>query len=238
MSDAIASMGVVLERDGHAIASITSIQGIETTLETIDVTALDSPGNFREFIGTLFDAGELTLEGNFVAGDTNGQQGLLADHLSRTVQSFVLTFPTSITATWTFSALVTKFKAGDFKVDGLVAFTATLKVSGQPMLAVGASNGLTTPFFDISESAVIMPDPAGDVYDYLATVLTGVTSVTVTPTATTGVIKVNGSTVATGVPSSAITLGGAGSITTITITQTDTGKVAKAYTIRLFRAAS
>jgi hypothetical protein len=237
MTNAIAAMGVVLERDGHAIASITNIGGIETTLETIDVTALDSPNNFREFIGSLFDAGEVTLEGNFVAGDTDGQVALLADHLARTVQSFVLTFPTSITATWTFSALVTKYKAGDFTVDGLVAFAATLKVSGQPVLATVASDGLTTDYFTISESAVVSPAASATVYDYIATVLTAITSVTVTPHGT-GVLRVNGAVVATGVASTAIALGAAGSINDITITQTDTGKVAKTYKIKLFRAAS
>ncbi len=237
MSNAIAAMGVTLTRDGHAIAEISKIGGIETTLETIDVTTLTSPDNFKEFLGTFFDAGELAIEGNFIAGDTDGQQGLLADHRGRTVQSFVLTFPEEITATASFSALVTKFKVGDFSVGSKIDFSATLKITGTFDLAIGASIGLTTPYFDVSGYPNIVPAPDGDVYDYVAAVATGVSSVTVTPTATVGVIKVNGNVVSSGQASGSIALGEAGSLTTITIEVTETGKVAMIYTIRVARAA-
>jgi hypothetical protein len=239
MSDAIAAGGTTLSRGAglDLIAEISKIGGIEITLGTIDVTTLTSADDFREFIGGLFEAGEVPIEGNFIAGDTDGQVALMADQLAKTVQEFVITFPAEITATWSFDALVTKFKVGDYAVGGKLDFSATLKISGKPVLAIGTSDGLTTDFFTLSESAVISPDPANDVYDYIATVLTAIESVTVTPHGT-GVLKVNGSVVATGEASTAITLGEAGTITDITITQTDTGKVAKTYKIKLFRAAS
>ena len=238
MSNAIAAKGATLARDGHVIAEITKIGGIEINLETLDVTTLTSPDSFKEFIGTWFEASEVPIEGNFIAGDTDGQVALMADQLAMTVQSFVLTLPTAITSTWSFSALVTKFKVGDYAVGGKIDFSASLKISGKPTLAIGASTGLTTPFFAISESAVIVPAPAQTTYDYIATVLTGVSSVTVTPTATAGVITVNGTVVATGQPSGAIALGAAGSVTTVTIVVTETAKVAKTYIVRVARAAS
>jgi hypothetical protein len=237
-SSAIAAKGVTLTRDGNAIAEISKIGGMAVNLETADVTTLGSADYYREYIGTLFSVEDMELEGNFIAGDTNGQAGLLADMAAITLQTFVLTFPTTITATWTFTAYVTKFVTGPFETAGKVDFSATLKISGKPTLAITASTGLTTPFFSISESAVIVPAAAGAVYDYVATVVTAKTSVTITPTATAGVIKVNGNTVATGVASSAITLGAAGSVTTATVTVTETGKTAKTYTIRIVRAAS
>ncbi len=238
MSNAIAAKGATLARDGHTIAEITKIGGIEINLETLDVTTLTSPDSFKEFIGTWFEASEVPIEGNFIAGDTDGQVALMADQLAMTVQSFVLTLPTAITATWSFSALVTKYKVGDYAVGGKIDFSASLKISGKPTLAIGASTGLTTPFFAISESAVIVPAPSQTTYDYIATVLTGVSSVTVTPTATAGVITVNGTVVATGQASGAIALGAAGSVTTVTIVVTETGKVAKTYMVRVARAAS
>ena len=238
MSNAIAAKGATLARAGHAIAEVTKIGGIEINLETLDVTTLTSPDSFKEFIGTWFDTSEVPIEGNFIAGDANGQIALMADQLAMTVQSFVLTLPAAITATWSFTALVTKFKVGDYAVGGKIDFSASLKISGKPTLAIGASTGLTTPFFDISNDAIIMPSPASSVYDYVATVATGISSVTVTPTATAGVITVNGNVVATGEASGAIALGAAGSITTITIVVTETGKVAKTYTVRVARAAS
>ncbi len=85
---------------------------------------------------------------------------------------------------------------------------------------------------------MIVPAPAQTTYDYVATVLTGVSSVTVTPTATAGVITVNGTVVATGQASGAIALGAAGSVTTVTIVVTESAKVAKTYTVRVARAAS
>ncbi|WP_425291261.1 hypothetical protein [Dehalococcoides mccartyi] len=47
----------------------------------------------------------------------------------------------------------------------------------------------------------------------------------------------NGNVVATGIASSAITLGAAGSVTVITIVVTETGKAPKTYTIYLSRAS-
>lgn len=230
------AFGTTLSRAGSAVAELTNIGGIELSLETIDVTNHDSANNVREFIGSLIDAGEISIEGNFIPGDTNGQIGLKEDLVARTLQAFVITFPSAVATTWTFNGLVTSFKAADAPIDDKLQFSATIKVSGLPVLGITASAGLTTPFFAISNSAVILPAAAGNVYDYVATVLTGVTSVTVTPTATAGVITVNGSVVATGVASSAITLGAAGSVTTITIVVTETGKQPKTYMIRVARA--
>ena len=237
-TSAIMAQGVVLTREGDPIAEITKISPQSNKQDTVDVTTLSSVGNYREFIAGWKDAGELQIEGNFVAGDTLGQQMLLADFEAGTVSSYVLTFPTAITATLAFEALVTEFGIGGFAVGDKVPFSATLKISGASDLAVGTSDGLTTPFFAISESAVVSPAPAAAKYDYIATVLTAVASVTVTPTAVTGVITVQGSTVVTGQASTAIALGSAGTITDIVITQKDTKKVAKTYRIKLFRAAS
>jgi hypothetical protein len=60
--------------------------------------------------------------------------------------------------------------------------------------------------------------------------------VTVTPTATAGVITVNGSVVTSGAASSAIALGSAGSVTPITIIVQEVGKVAVTYNLLVARA--
>jgi hypothetical protein len=67
--------------------------------------------------------------------------------------------------------------------------------------------------------------------------LTDVASITVTPTAAAGVITVNGNAVTSGEASSAITLGAAGSNTTITVVVTETNKAPKTYTIVVVRPA-
>ena len=234
---ASSTFGTALSIGGVAVAELTNIGGIDAKLATIDATNHDSSDSYREFIGTVLDAGEVPIEGNFYPGNA-GQAALLTAMNAKSVSAFVITFPTATGISWSFSALVTGFKASDAPIDGKLTFSATLKITGKPTPVTSASTGLTTPFFVISESAVVTPTKAQATTTYVATVLTGVTSVTVTPTASAGVITVNGNTVATGVESSAITLGAAGSVTPITITVTETNKSAKTYTIYLSRAAA
>jgi hypothetical protein len=231
------AFGTTIARAGNTIAELKSIGLPELTLETVDVTNHQSASGAREFVGTLINGGDVAISGNFIKGDSNGQIGLKADLLAKTVQAFVITFPDA-TTTWTFSALVTKFKVDDATIEGEIPFSATFKVTGLPTLGITASTGLTATFFAISESAVITPAPANATYTYVATVLTAITSVTVTPIATAGVITVNGNVVATGVASSAIALGAAGSVTVITIVVTETNKSPKTYTIYLSRATA
>jgi len=232
------AFGTTLKKGAVAIAELTGITGPSISAATVDVTSHDSPDTYREFIQGIREAGEVTLEGNFIPGNA-GQVALLADLNDGSVDEYVITFPSGMATTWTFDAIVTAF-ATSAPFDEKASFTATMKLTGKPALSVTASAGLTTPFFSISESAVIVPDPAGDVYTYVATVLTGVESVTVTPTAdaATAVIKVDGNVVTSGAASSPITLGDAGSVTEITITVKETSKTTVTYTIYLTRAAA
>jgi len=235
MTSAIAAGGTTLKRDGHLIAEITKIGGIEITLATKDVTTLTSADDFREYIGTLFDTGEVPIEGNFIAGDTDGQIALMADQLDKTVQEFILTFPTAITATWTFDALVTKFKVGDYPVGDSISFTGSLKPTGKPTLAIGATTGPTGVVItgDQTGALSLIPTYADDAYEYMADgSADNSVTVTVTVGAGTYVLTVNGNTVESGSPSSAITLT-SGEITTITVVATESGKVAKTYVIRI-----
>jgi predicted secreted protein len=205
--------------------------------DSIDITNHQSTGRFREFMAGLIDGGEVPIEGFLDVSDTNGQIKMVTDFGNGATKTAIVTGPNSI-LTWTLSAFITKLKIGDHPIDGAIPYSATVKITGAPVLAIATSAGLTTPFFAISESAVVAPAASGSVYDYVATVLTAVTSVTVTPTASAGVITVNGNTVASGEASSAITLGAAGSITTITVVVTETNKAPKTYTIRVVRSAS
>ena len=234
-TEAKSAFGTTLKKGATAIAELTNIGGPSLSAATIEATSHDSDDGYREFLQGLRDGGDISIEGNFIPGNA-GQVALTTDLNDGSLDAYTITFPAVMATTWTFNAIVTAFECSA-PFDDKASFTATLKVSGKPSLNVTASDGLTTPFFAISESAVIVPDPANAVYTYVATVLTGITSVTVTPTATAGVIKVNGNVVATGEASSAITLGAAGSVTEITITVKETNKTTVTYTIYLTRAA-
>lgn len=226
-------LGTRLSWDGNYVSDVTKIGGVEVSVDTLETTTLDSI--YKEFISGMPDAGSVDIEGYFYPGDTNGQIAL-KNAVGGALKTCVITLPTAFATSWTFTGMVVKFKTGEADKDGIVPFSANIKISGMPVLAITASAGLTTTFFSISNSAVINPAPAGNVYEYVATVLTGVSSVTVTPTATAGVITVNGSVVTSGQASAAITLGAAGSLTNITIQVTETGKMPKTYIIRLSRA--
>lgn len=231
-------IGTTYKWNAYEVGEITKINGVEVTAETFETTVLSAEGFFRTFMPTMLNAEVVVLEGFFSYVDTTGQAAMYADLVARTERESIITFPAATGTTWTFDGYCTAFKVGDVEPDGAVAFTASVKPSGMPIFATTESTGLTTPFFSVSNSAVVVPTKAGDVYEYVATVLTGVSSVTVTPTATAGVITVNGTVVATGNPSGAITLGAAGSLTDITIVVTETSKAPKTYTITVARAAS
>ena len=231
-----AAFGVTLKRDSNPIAELTSIGSPKLSLDTQDVTSHQSSSSYREYIGTLLDGGEVSIEGNFISSDSDGQIGLITDMEAKTVQSFVITFPTSITATWTFSALVTAFEIGDMAPDGTLTFSATLKISGKPTLAITASNNITVLTFT---TATLYPTFAAATYDYVADSTGNTCTVTATFAAGTCTLTTGGvsQTLTTTVPSSAISLGDDGTMTTITLVVQETGKVATTYTVRVANEA-
>ena len=206
------------------------------SVDEVDLSNSDSPTEWDESIPGMKHGGDLSFDMIFVPGDA-GQIALRTAKAADTVATLLLTAPSAVGVTISMSAWV-KNIGGSFPYKGEIVQTVTFHITGAITYSATASTGLTTTFFSISESAVITPAAANAVYDYVATVLTGVTSVTVTPIATAGVITVNGNIVATGVASSAITLGAAGTNTTVTVVVKETGKTAKTYTIRVARAAS
>jgi hypothetical protein len=239
MSNAVIGLGTTLSRNGSAIAELTNIGGIEISMDTIDVTNHQSSGGFKEFIAGLMETSDLPIEFNFIPSDTNGQIGLQTDMLNRTLQSFVITFPSSTGTTWSFTALVTKFSTGNVTPEGKLSGSATLKISGQPTLGITLSNAVTA--MTLSGSGTFYPTAwAGTTYEYVYSVLTAVSTITLTPTFVAGTCTItcgtSSQTVATGVASSAITLGAAGSVTTITVAIKETGKSPRTYTIKVARA--
>lgn len=119
------------------IGGLTSIGGIEITSESIDTTTLDSAGGYRESIGGFKDAGEVPIEGYFdhTAVGQIALQEAIDDGLA---EDYVITFPTIPATTWKFKGVVTAFKVGDVDLEGVIAFGATIKVSGKPVLAVAS----------------------------------------------------------------------------------------------------
>lgn len=231
------AFGTTFSWNGALVAGLTAINGIELSVDTIDVTTHQSANYYKEILPGLIDPGEVSIEGQFDYTDVSGQQAMLADLNSRTARTGVITFPASTGSSWIFQGYITNLKIGDAPIDDKIPFSATIKPTGKPVFAVATSTGLSA--LVISNSAVLAPAFATGTTDYVASVLTGVSSVTMTPTASAGTITItaNGANqvVTSGSASSAILLGSAVSVTVVTITVQETNKAPKVYTIRINR---
>jgi hypothetical protein len=224
-SNAKAGQGTTLSWAGNVVSDITKIGGLEIKAKEIDVTNLASVA--REFISGVPDGGEIKIEGNLYPGDTNGQVAL-KNAVGGAAGAVVITLPTAIGANWSFNALVTSFSAGEADTEGAVPFSATLKVTGAPTLNISTSAGLTTPFATLSGSGTLIPAAAQATLNYVYSVLTAVATITITPTASAGVITIT----ANGVSQVVIS----GSVTPVTVSVQETGKQPKIYTIQVARA--
>lgn len=244
MTDAISSVGVTLTRAGNAIAELTKIGGIELKRDLIDVTNFDS--EYREFILGFIDPGEVQIEGNFLAGDTSGQIALKSDLITGTAVAFVITFPTSITATWSFNGVVSSFKIGDMVTADKIPFSATIKVTGEPTLAITASTGAAT-ITGVEENGgaalTFLPTYAIGTFTYTTTVNTASDWIKLTVTAASHTIYVSiddgdETLLTTGVQSGELTIGAAGTVTKVEIRVYESAKTAKTYTIYVSRPAA
>ena len=102
--------------------------------ETIDVTTLDSAGEFREYIGGFKDGGEVTASGYFDPSDP-GQQAVYTAMENSTVEKFTIQFPASMGASWEFDGVVTSFQT-TAELEEAIGFEITIQVSGKPTLTL------------------------------------------------------------------------------------------------------
>lgn len=235
---ATAAMGTALKIGLNAIASLSSVGGINLSADTIDTTALDTTGGYRTFIAGFKDAGEVSMSGFFDPSDTNGQYALYTAFGTGDVTAFSIVFPTNMGASWTFNGVVTAFSTGASTGDA-VTFDATIKVSGVPTLATTASADLTTLE---TNAGTIAPTFAGTTYNYYVDA-TNKTSYTVTATLTTAteiLLYKNGVFVeelTSGSACSAIDISGVGTTHLITVMYKESAKAYKSYNLTVHKTA-
>jgi predicted secreted protein len=230
------AFGTVLTWNSQTVAEITSIGGVELSIDMIDVTNHQSTSGYEEAIAGITKTGEVSIEGNFVYTDTNGQLAMITDAAAKTSRTAVITGPSSIYS-WSFTAFISKIKIGDSAHDGKIPFSASLKVTGVPTFATTASNNLSA--LSVT-TGILYPVFAAGTYEYAATSTGNTCTVTATFAAGTCTLTANGVSQAltTTVPSSAIDLGDDGDMTEITIVVQETNKTAKTYTIWVANAAA
>lgn len=140
VSEADAAFGTLLKAgDGGGpelfttLGEIVSVGGPEVERETIDVTHMESPDKFREFIGSLKDGGEIEVGVNLLV-DPAGAFMIKIEQLIDTDDrsNFLISFPDDNATNWGVSAILTSFSKEDAEVDGKLGASYTLKVSGKP----------------------------------------------------------------------------------------------------------
>lgn len=118
--------------DGAAyddVAEVTAITWPGYSRDAIDATHMASPDTFREYIPGLMDAGEATIEMNFVP---SASDVIVAAMVAATAGRFRITHPGGVTLV--FSAIVTAYQPG-IPLDDKMTASATFKVTGKPTLA-------------------------------------------------------------------------------------------------------
>lgn len=129
MTQAIPGSGVILKREGTAVAEVKGVRGPGMSRNVVDVTSFDSAG-WREFISTLADGGTVSFTLNFNPSVTS-HDNLYADFADGELHEYSLDFPDSGTSTLTFDCIVTNFEAGG-ELEQAVQANISLKLSGAP----------------------------------------------------------------------------------------------------------
>lgn len=136
------------------IAQITGLTGPGLTKETIDVTALDSLGGYRKFIGSFRDGGTVTLSMNYTRA---GYDQMKADYELDCTVDYEIVFPDgnrdnpacttsvneALNTTFAFKAIVTELPL-TVAVDSQITMEVTLKVSGKVYVSDGEGAGTPT----------------------------------------------------------------------------------------------
>lgn len=118
---------------GSEIAELTDVSFSGLTAETVDISSMDSPDQFREYVAGMRDGGEISVEGNFAgATETNVLVALLAAGTKTT--GATIAYPTTPAATLTFDCYVTAYEV-TAPYEDKIGFTATLKVTGKPVFS-------------------------------------------------------------------------------------------------------
>jgi Lambda phage tail tube protein, TTP len=110
------------------IAEITNLKAPGYSRDAIDATHMASPNNFREFIAGLMDAGEVSLDVNFIPSASD----VFVSIMVAGVGQFRLTHPNGVRMS--FDAIMTGYEPSE-PLDDKMTASVTIKVSGKPVLS-------------------------------------------------------------------------------------------------------
>lgn len=107
------------------VADVTSIDVLDIKVDTTDASSHGSPDQWREFIGGMKDAGELSMDINF----DPALHGTIVDNIGGSPIPHKITLPDAGDAEVEFDAIISGFQA-KAPFDDKLSGTVTIKVSG------------------------------------------------------------------------------------------------------------
>jgi hypothetical protein len=133
----LAAFNTILKKGATPIVQCGDISGPGLSVDMEDVTTHDSAGYWEELVATILRSGSLSFPIVYdpnAATHKNSVGGALYDMISRTANTYTMTFPSTPAVDWTFSAYVTGFEPAA-PVGGKLSANVTMKLTGQPTLA-------------------------------------------------------------------------------------------------------
>ena len=131
------AVGTKLMIGDTVVGGLKTINGIDVTSDTIDVTDLANTTGYREKMAGFKDVGDVSISG-FLDGEDAGQDKFYELLNSGEEADCKIIFPAKIGKTWSFKGFVKKFTTGA-EVEDAVTFESALAVSGKPTLAASAT---------------------------------------------------------------------------------------------------
>ncbi len=111
------------------IAEVQGISGPSISQSPIEVTHMESPDAYKEYIAGLLDAGEISFPVNFT--NVAAQTSVITDCEARSRRNFQLIFTASTgTVTFSFAAFITSIDF-DFPMEDKISANISLKVTGK-----------------------------------------------------------------------------------------------------------
>lgn len=131
----IAATGTLLKMGSTptTIVNVTDIGGPQYSAETIDVTAHDSTGSFREILPTFLSAGEVPIDFNFDPSETTHKDaagGIFDVFHNKTEEDFVIALPDGVIEC-AFKGYITGLELS-FPYDDKASGSMTITISGKP----------------------------------------------------------------------------------------------------------
>lgn len=113
------------------IAEVKSLNGFNASATVIDVTNMDSLNNYREYISSWLDAGEVSFAMNFLPGNVT-QQEIYTVMQNREARNYQLIWSDAASTVCELRGIVTGFQITN-QIDAALEANITIKLTGAPV---------------------------------------------------------------------------------------------------------